>query len=195
MKTALKLLVVTAMVSLPACNTVTTETATAAKVEQGVPGGEYVRTTRLDATVVDIDYSKRKVTLLSAHREKFVVEAGSEVVNFNQIRVGDSLAVVLRETLLIRMAKPGEKIDELSYTTGELARVGDKPGSRVSATEQYVATVTAIDAKKRTATLRFSDGSSGKFDIRPDVDLSRRQPGEKVLMRSTRTLATSMSKS
>lgn len=195
MKTLRVLLACPFLAAIPACNTVTTDTGTSATVQQGVPGGEFVRTEWLEATVTDIDYSKRKVTLLSAHREKFEVEAGPEVVNFNRIRVGDPLTIVLKETFLVRMAKPGEKLDEEVSTTAELARLGAKPGARVTETERYVATVTAIDTAKRTATLKFSDGSSGKFDVRPDVDLSQRRVGEKVLMQSTTTLAVSMSRS
>ncbi|WP_265594059.1 hypothetical protein [Haloferula sp. BvORR071] len=195
MKVARMILCCAVIAATPACTTLTTDTATTAKVEQGVPGGEYVQTTRLDATVTAIDYSKRQVGLVSKHGENFVVEADSGVANFNQIHVGDHLAVVLRETLLIRMAKPGEKLDEIAYVTGERARRGAKPGAKASGTSQYVATVTAIDAKRRKATLKFSDGSSGKFDIREDIDLTKHHTGERVLMRNTQTLAVSMTKS
>lgn len=195
MKTVFLCLVCAMTAAIPACNTLTTDTGTSARIEQGIPGGEFVRTTRLDATVTGIDPATRKVTLVSSHRETFVVEAGPEVMNFHQIRIGDPLSVVLSETVLVRMAKPGEKLDEIAYQKQELADIGAKPGGKLTATEQFVATVTAIDAKKRKATLKFSDGSSGKFDIRPDVDLSKRAVGEKVLLRSTKSLAISMKRS
>lgn len=195
MKTARVLLACSLLAALSACNTLTTDTGTTSNVQQGVPGGEFVRTEWLEATVTAIDHSRREVSLVSAHGEKFDVEAGPEVINFPQIRVGDPLTVTLKETLVVRMAKPGEKLDEIAYQTAELARIGSKPGSRVTETEQHVATVTAIDAAKRTATLQFADGSSGKFEVRPDIDLSQRRVGEKVLMQSTTTLAVSMSRS
>lgn len=195
MKSATTFLACAAIAAISSCSTITTDTGTAVKAERGVPGGEVVRITSLDAKVTGIDSAKREVSLISSHGEPFTVKAGPEVANFNQIRIGDPLKISLKEHLLVRMAKPGEKLDDESYVTGNREPGGSKPGAKVTETEQYIGTVSAIDTKRRKVTLRFSDGSTGKFDVRPDIDLSQHQTGEKVLIRSTETLAVSMKKS
>jgi hypothetical protein len=63
-----------------------------------------------------------------------------------------------------------------------------------SETYQVTATVTTIDQKKRKATLQFPDGSTKKFDVRKDVDLTRHKVGEKVVIRTTETFAIKMEK-
>ena len=92
------------------------------------------------------------------------------------------------------MAKPGENVADESYVTADLAKVGAKPGVSASDTVQYVGTVTAIDVRKRKATLQFADGSSKKFKVRPDVDLTQRRIGEKVVLRSTESMAVKLEK-
>ena len=98
-----------AIMAAVSCTSVTTETDTQTKINQGVPGGEFVETTRLEATVTAIDSAKRKVSLVTRKGEKFTVNPGPEVENFAQIRVGDQLKVAFTEEITVRMAKPGEK--------------------------------------------------------------------------------------
>jgi hypothetical protein len=195
MKITRSLILCAAMAVISSCATLTMDTDTTVKSEQGVPGGEVVRNTTLDARVSGIDSSTREVSLVSRYGEAFKVTAGPEIKNFNQIRVGDYLKITLQERLLVRMAKPGEKLNDETWVSGKGAPRGAKPGAKVNSKEQYVATVTAIDAKKRKATLKFSDGSTGKFDVRSDIDLSKHHTGEKVLIRLTESLAVSMKKS
>ena len=63
-----------------------------------------------------------------------------------------------------------------------------------SETYQVVATVTAIDLKKRKATLQFQDGATKKFDVRKDVDLTRHKTGEKVVIRGKETFSIQIEK-
>jgi hypothetical protein len=70
-----------------------------------------------------------------------------------------------------------------------LAPKGAKPGGLVAQTTRITATVGAIDMKKRTATLRFEDGSTKTFSVRDDIDLSQRKVGEKVVFQVTEMLA------
>ena len=61
-------------------------------------------------------------------------------------------------------------------------------------TVQVTAKVKAIDLKHHKATLQFPDGTTKTFAVRKDVDLTQRQVGEKVFIRSTETLAISVEK-
>jgi len=195
MKIVRSLIVCCAVAAISSCTTVTMDTDTTVDWDQGVPGGEVVRVTTLNAKVTGIDSATREIALVSRYGEAFKVQAGPEIKNFNQIRVGDSLKISLKERLLVRMAKPGEKLDDEAWIKGKGAPRGSKPGATASSKEQYVGTVTAIDQRKRRVTLRFSDGSTENFDVRKDIDLSKHYTGEKVLIRLTESLAVSMTKS
>ena len=169
--------------------TITADTSSTAQVKEGVPGGKLVETTKIRATVTGIDAAKRKLTLVTPDSKKVIVKAGPEVVNFDQIKIGDQLKATLTEETVVRMAKPGEKLeDEYTYEV-EVAPEGAKPGLMMADTVQATATVTKIDMKKRKATLQFSDGSTKKVSVRKDVDLSKRKVGEKVVIRTTEVFA------
>jgi hypothetical protein len=185
---------IVAMMATVSCTTVTTETDTQARIKQGVPGGEFIETTRLEATVTAIDSTRRKITLVTRKGEKFTVNPGPEVENFDQIRVGDQLKVSFTEEITVRMAKPGEKPEDGGEAEFDFAPRGSKPGIMTSETYQAVATVTDIDLKKRKATLRFQDGTTKKFDVRKDVDLTRHKAGEKVIIRGKETFSIQIEK-
>lgn len=195
MKTSSLLLVLpVAIMAAVSCTTLSTETDTRTHIKQGVPGGEFVQTTRLDATVTAIDTARRKVSLVTRKGEKFAINAGPEVENFGQIRIGDQLKVAYIEEISVRMAKPGEKTEDGGEAEFDFAPRGSKPGAMTSETYQVTATVTAIDLKKRTATLQFQDGTTKKFDVRKDVDLTRHKTGEKVVIRGKETFSIKIEK-
>ena len=146
-------------------------------------------TVEVTATVAAIDTAKRKLTLVSPDGIKQTVKAGPEVINFEQIHVGDQVQVSAAAQLVVQMAQPGEAADDGANALVALAPKGAKPGGLVAETAQVTGTVTAIDAERRTATLRFEDGSSKTFPVRPDVDLAKRKVGEKVVFRVTEMVA------
>jgi Cu/Ag efflux protein CusF len=186
------------MLTLTSCSstssTPTVETTTAASTQQGVPGGVVVETHKMTATVTGIDAANRKVTLVTPGGEKTTVKCGPEVINFDQIRVGDQLKVKVTEELAIYMAAEGAPPSDGAATVVALAPKGAKPGGIVANTVQITAKVTAIDLKHHKATLQFPDGTTRTVAVRKDVDLTKRQVGEEVVIRSTEALAISVEK-
>jgi hypothetical protein len=124
--------------------------------------------------------------LLSPDGFKTTVKAGPDVINFDQIRVGDQLKVTATEELVVRLADPGESVEDQADAVVALAPIGAKPGGLAAETVQIIGTITAMDSSKRTATLKFEDGASKTFPVRDDVDLARRKIGDKVVFRSPR---------
>jgi hypothetical protein len=162
--------------------------------EPGTPGGVAVQTSELTATVAAIDQANRKLTLISPEGIKKTVKVSPEVVNFDQIRVGDQLKVLATQQLVIQMAKPGGSADDGGAALVALAPEGAKPGGVVAGTTQVTATVKAIDPQKHTATLQFEDGSTQTFPVRKDVDLTQRKVGEQVVFRLTEMVAIGVAK-
>ena len=162
--------------------------------QEGVPGGVIVNTVDVSARVTAIDKANRKVTLLGPDGDKFTVKVGPEAVNFDQIKKGDLVKATVTEELVIYLDDENAPSGEGGAGVVALAPKGAKPGGVAAQTTQIVATVTAIDQSNRTATLRFDDGSSETFPVRPDVDLSKRKVGDRVVFRVTEMIAISVEK-
>jgi len=170
------------------------ESTSTASYQHGVPGGVFVQTHKLTAKVTDIDAAKRKVTLLTSDGKETVVKCGPEVINFDQIFVGDKLKVVVTEELVAYLGDAAAPANEGAGALVALAPKGAKPGGILAETVQVKAKITAIDLKKHKATLQFADGSTRTVAVRPDVDLTQRKLGEEVVIRTTGMLALSVEK-
>jgi Cu/Ag efflux protein CusF len=160
----------------------------------GVPGGVFVQTVQITAKVAAIDAATRKVTLVSADGIKKTVKAGPEVVNFDQIHVGDQIKITAAEELIVEMAQPGTSAATGNNVVVALAPKGAKPGGVMAETTQVTATVKKIDPATRMVTLEFADGSTSTFPVRADVDLAQRKVGDKVLFRLTEMVALTVEK-
>jgi hypothetical protein len=159
-----------------------------------VPGGIFVNTVDVSARVTAINKAKRKLTLLAPDGEKYPVTVGPEAVNFDQIKVGDLAKATVTEELVIFMDDEGAPSGEGEAGVVALAPKGAKPGGIVAQTAQVIGTVVAIDRTKRTATLRFDDGTTETFPVRDDIDLSQHEVGERVVFRVTEMIAISVEK-
>lgn len=187
-----------AMLILTSCSSTspapTAETTSATTYQQGVPGGVVVETHKVTATVTAIEAAKRTVTLTHRDGKTDTVKCGPEVVNFDQIQVGDQLKVILTEELAVSMVTEGASPSDSATTVVTLAPKGAKPGGLIAETVQVTGKVTAIDLKHHKATLQLPDGTTKKVAVRPDVDLTQRRVGEQVVIRTIQSLAISVEK-
>lgn len=170
------------------------QVSSAAAFQPGVPGGVFVETQSLTANVTAIDAAKRKVTLVTSDGNKTTVKCGPDVINFDQIRVGDQLKVTVAEEVVAYVAEAGAPHTDGGAALVALAPKGAKPGGIVADTVQVTAKVIAIDLRAHKATLQFPDGSTRTVAVRPDVDLKKRHVGEEVVIRITEILALNVTK-
>jgi hypothetical protein len=191
---ALRLQLAAGIPLVPIEGRLTGDTTVAAVVADGVPGGGVVATYELTATVAAIDKATRKITLVDAAGIKKTVKAGPEVINFDQIRVGDQLKITATEELVVYVAGAGETSSDSGAQLVALAPKGAKPGAIMAETTRVTAKVTAIDAEQHKATLQFEDGTTRSVAVRPDVDLSNRKIGDSVIIRITEALAIQVTK-
>jgi hypothetical protein len=170
------------------------DVAAGVAVQKGVPGGIVVSTKDISAKVTAINKAKRLLTLEGPMGKELTVKVGPAAINFDQIAVGDMVNATVTEQLVVALADPDSAPGEGSAGVVALAPKGAKPGGVVANLTQVTGTVTAIDAKARTATLKFDDGSTQTFPVRPDIDLSKRAVGEKVVFQVTQMVALDVTK-
>jgi len=163
-------------------------------IEKGVPGGVVVQTYQETATVTAVDAATRKVTLVTPEGKKETVKAGPEVVNFDQIHVGDQVKATVAEEIVVFLRKAGAPPSANEAALVALAPVGAKPGALMASTVELTAKITDINLKTHKVTLQFSDGTSKTYKVRPDVDLTKINLGEEVVIRTTEAFAITVQK-
>lgn len=158
-------------------------------VVQGVPGGMRTRTLTLTAKVESIDHKSRSVTLVDDKGGRQTLAVGPEVVNFDQVAVGDQLNIAYLEELVVFLKAINAPSEDSAALIASSAEEGEKPGALVAGMVEVTAKVTAIDLENHTATLTFTDGSSRVVPVRKDVELREDQVGREVVIQKSTAIA------
>ena len=180
--TTLALLPAALLFLISCSSTPTVEKTTKVAYKEGVPGGVLVETYQTAAKVAAVDAANKKVTLLAPDGSKNTFKAGPKGIDFDHLRVGDTVKAFVTRQLVVYLNKDGPP--PINGETALPSRA-DHPGVLKSDTVQRGAKVGAIDLRHRHVTLQFPDGTSATFEIRKDVDLSKVKLGEDVVIRST----------
>lgn len=162
--------------------------------QPGVPGGIIVETYEGTGIVTAINAAKRTVTLVRPDGAKATFTAGPQVRNFAQIQVGDKVKAKLTDELVVFLRKKGAPPTDGEASAVALAPRGAKPGIVKAETVEVTAKVDAVNLEHRQATLRFPDGHTQIFKVRPDIDLTQTTVGEEVVIRATQTQAITVEK-
>jgi len=187
---ALTLPVVVAL-ALTACSTL--DGAEGVEAIETPDGAIIVDTFTTTAKVLAVDGANRKVTLETADGHKTVYKCGPQVVNFNQLQVGDKVKVVLTEQAAIQIGA-GALPSDMAGAAVALAPVGAKPGGVIVATSQVTAEVVAVNLKKHRVVLMFDNGKTKTVKVGKKVNLAAVQPGDNVTVQLTEGLALSVQK-
>jgi hypothetical protein len=154
-----------------------TESATVATV----PGGAVVvETFTSTATVSALNTKDRKVTLQFPDGKKTTFKASPDMVNYNQLQVGDQVNAVVSEQAVIWLSKNGGPPASAADAGAVLAPVGAKPGGIAVATIAVTATITAIDQAKGKVTLQFDSGKPQTFKLGKGANLAGVNVGDQV---------------
>jgi hypothetical protein len=151
-----------------------------------------VETVELRATVTAIDATTRKITLDPEYGETTVVKADEAVANFNQIRVGDEVDLVVVDQLAVSLIEGGTEMSAGAMTAVELAPIGAKPGAMVVKTVEVTVTIIAIDTHEHSVTLALPDGTAKEIKVGKHRDLSQVGLGDSVRMTLTEAVALSV---
>lgn len=169
-----KLTVITAAVFSVLSGTAIAQTSGAVVASE--PGKvAMAETVSVKATVEAIDKAKRLVTLKGPEGNSFVVQAGPEVKNFDQIKVGDQVVAKYIEALTLELKKGGGGVRErIEREDAVAAKPGERPGAVVGRQVTVIADVIALDAKKQSIRVRGPKRT---------VDLKVRDPNQFKLMK------------
>ena len=141
----------------------------------------FSETTKVAATVMNIDAASRTVTLKGPKGRVFDLAVGDEARNFDQIKVGDKVVAEYRQALTLELKKGGHGITERTERdVGDRTAAGAKPGAAVGKQVTVVANVIAVNTKKHHVTLQGPKGKTVDLDV-PDPDqLKNIKKGDQV---------------
>ena len=113
------------------------------------------QTVDVSATITAIEKSSRTITLKGPKGEELKIEAGPEVKNFDQLKVGDVVDMRYRESLALELKKGGGMKVEKTEKAGAVgAKPGETPAGLVGRQVTVVGDVIKVDAATQTVTVK-----------------------------------------
>jgi Cu/Ag efflux protein CusF len=148
----------------------------AALAQKAVTQGDAIETT---AEIVAIDKDARVVTLKDADGEFEEVFCGPEVKRFDELKVGDKVTFRYYESVVSQIRKPGDP--KPASSAPKLVRgTGAKPSGTLSEQMSATVTITEIDAKVPSVTVKTEEGRTMSFKIEDKKNLEGVKVGDKV---------------
>ncbi len=147
------------------------------------------------ASVEAIDQSTRMVTLKGSKGKSVTFKASENVKNLAQVKVGDNVKFAYYESVAVRVLKEGEVAPAASESAAMArAKPGETPAGVVGKETIVNATITAIDKKAKTATLKGENGQSVTVTPRDPGNLDKVKVGDRLVITYTEAVAVSLEK-
>lgn len=109
----------------------------------------------LQGVVTSIDAANRMLEIKGGTGREYLVEVGSDVKNFGQIKVNDIVTVSMLEAVALELKKSSSGFREKTEKTEvKKAPAGSKPEAQILRRVTVVADIIAIDLAKQQVSLR-----------------------------------------
>ena len=148
-----------------------------ALAQKAVTDGDIVEMT---AEIVAIDHDARLITLEDADGESETIFAGPEVKRFDDLNVGDKVTFRYYESIVSQIRKPGESAPAPSGDPTLVRGKGPKPSATLSQQTTATVTITALDSKVPSVTVKTEDGRSMSFKVEDKKNLEDVKVGDRV---------------
>jgi len=161
------------------------------KKSEDRPGAVVTEVKVVTATVTAINQKTREVTLTGEEGKSLTFVAGPEVKNLAQVKKGDKVTIETVESVAVVVTPKGVAAPSAGGMTKiKAAKPGEKPGVVAVRTVQATATVTAIDYKARTVTLKAVDGTETTLKVGPQAKrFNEVKKGDQVTVNMTQATA------
>jgi Cu/Ag efflux protein CusF len=168
--------------------------AQAAKPEGGKPVKTEARTVTLHGTVEAVDKEKSTVTIKGSKGATVVVNV-QDPQKLEAIKVGDPVIARYYESLAIQVRKPGQATPGASAQEAVVgSKPGETPGGAVGRQVTVTVTITAIDPKAKTVTVKGPQGNVETVKVRDPKNLTGVKVGDLVELTYTQALAIALDK-
>lgn len=145
--------------------------------QKTVTQGDIVETT---AEIVAIDKDARLITFEDEDGESETVFAGPEVKRFDELKVGDKVTFRYYESIVSSVRKPGAPAPAPTGDPTLVRGTGAKPSATLSQQMSATVTLTEIDDKVPSVTVKTENGRTMSFKIADKKNLQGVKVGDKV---------------
>jgi len=159
-----------------------------------IQAGFEVETAAGEATVVSVDTQRRKLTLKRADGSTAVYKAGTNVVNFGQIKAGDEVLATVTEDCAFFVMKGGGTPGAAGMLAVARAPKGDAASGVFIETIDINAKVLDVDREARRVLLQYETSEAKSIKVGPNVDLTNVTIGDAVMIRGTEAMALAVEK-
>ncbi len=181
----------------PAFAQTTTTTAPAEKAPAEKPTGKGAASvTKVRGTVAAVDKDAGTVTLKGPKGRTVTIEV-KDKQKLDMIKVGDPVVAAYVEAVAFRVQKAGSGATP-GVTTQETrisSKPGETPAGAVGREVTATVTITAIDKKARTVTVKGPQGGTETIKAKDPKNLEGLKVGDMVEITYTQALAISLDKS
>ena len=188
------ILILTAALSLTGCWTSPEVLAPPSGNPSLVGSMVVVETTKMTATVKSVDAARREIQLQRADHAITTLEVGSNVPNFDQIKVGDEVKAKATGEYAIFLVRNGPVPSAGGGVVLSGAAKGGPPAGTMLATEDFNARVIGVDRSYRLLKLEYADGRTKQFKVPLPFTLENVQKGDDVVVRATVEVALRLKK-
>jgi hypothetical protein len=113
--------------------------------------------TAVSATIVAIEQSTRMLSVKNEDGTYEDMKVPASVTRFSALKVGDKITVRYYDNAVVRLKKPGEPAVDVD-TAAMTPAAGAKPGGTAATQRTVTVTVTAIDPKVPSITVKGPNG-------------------------------------
>lgn len=146
-------------------------------------------------TVEAIDHARRLVTLKGegGRVETFEVDAAAK--NLDQVQKGDVLVILYKESLVWELNKPGAGVKGVEAAgVVATAKKGEMPGAAAGQQVTATVTITQIDPKAPTITIKGPAGNERTIKVKDPKKLEGVKVGDTLDITYTEAVAISVEK-
>jgi TRAP-type mannitol/chloroaromatic compound transport system permease large subunit len=150
---------------------------------------------KMNATIVAfnaIDPAKRTVTLRDdkGNEEEFAIGPGMQ--RFNELKVGQRVAITYYESLVLQVLKPGEQGLATGTEAAAVRGAGALPAGAIATQQRTTVTVQSVDPAVPSVTFTTQDGRTVTRKIADKKILESVKAGDRVDVLYTQALITAV---
>ncbi len=144
--------------------------------------------------IESVNRAKRLVTLVGPEGNKVTFKVAKSV-SLTSVKAGDPFVAHFFESVHIRRKRPGEVLPAVSIKEGiSAAQPGQTPGGVVHTKSKVVLSVTAVDSKDRTVTVKAPDGTEETVKVGNSRYLRHVKVGDDLVVTVRQAVAISLDK-
>ncbi|AOX99462.1 hypothetical protein [Jeongeupia sp. USM3] len=148
---------------------------------------------KLTVQIAAIDAAKRKLTVKLPSGELADVDAGPEVRNFDQLKVGDKVTTRIGVAIAYELLKGGAGVRGTTESTDAARSApGERPGGGWVKTETLAADVVAVDRKTSRVKLKTPDSKIVEANVKNPAALEQIAVGDQIEVTLRRSIAISV---